>query len=575
MNKIFYSFIAVLISASIWAQAPQKISYQAVIRRANNALVVEKQVGVKISILQGSESGSAVYAETHTTITNANGLASLSIGAGTIVTGDFSKIDWSKGSYFVKTETDVEGGANYQVTSVSELMSVPFALYAANSQPGPKGDTGAQGPAGKDGKNGLEGKDGLLGPKGDTGAQGPQGLKGDTGLTGAQGPKGDIGEQGPKGLKGDTGLTGAQGPKGDPGNGLTNGTSNGEMLYWNGTTWISVIAGSEGQSLTFCGGKPTWTAGGVCPGSVSSLDCATATNNGTLKATTAASGVASEISYTGGNGGPYTGQVLTSTGVTGLTATLQAGNFANGVGSLTYTITGTPSTSGTASFALNIGGKTCVLTRTVPQNPKSGYGPNISDNDGNTYKTVYIGTQQWMAENLKTEKYSDGTIIPNVTDNTQWSNLTSAAWEYYNNDAANNDKYGKLYNWYAVSPTTNGNKNICPTGWHVPTDTEWTVLTDYLGGVSVAGGKMKEVGTTSWISPNAEATNTSLFTGLPGGYRYNDGNYINVGSVGLWWSSTENDADNTWNRYVGLYSGDVGRTANPKKLGLSVRCLRD
>ncbi len=132
MKKLYSLISAVILSASLWAQAPQKMSYQAVIRGANNALVVDKPVGVRISILQGTEFGASVYVETHTTTTNSNGLASLSIGTGKIITGDFSKIDWSKGPYFVKTETDVEGGTNYQLTSVSELMSVPYALYAGN-----------------------------------------------------------------------------------------------------------------------------------------------------------------------------------------------------------------------------------------------------------------------------------------------------------------------------------------------------------------------------------------------------------------------------------------------------------
>jgi uncharacterized protein (TIGR02145 family) len=341
---------------------------------------------------------------------------------------------------------------------------------------------------------------------------------------------------------------------------------------------VPLNAGAEGQTLTFCGGKPTWAIGGVCPGTITALNCSSATNNGTLTATSAASGVTSVVAYTGGNGGAHTGQVVTSTGVTGLTATLQAGTFSNGSGNVTYTITGTPATSGTASFALNVGGKTCALTRTVnsaPQNPTSGYGPNISDNDGNTYKTVYIGTQQWMAENLKTAKYNDGAGIPNVTVNTQWQNNITGAWSYYNNDAANNAKYGKLYNWYAVSPTTNGNKNVCPSGWHVPTDAEWTVLTDYLGGLNVAGGKMKEVGTTKWNSPNTDATNTSLFTGLPGGERSNNGKYYNVGIIGDWWSSTEYDTFNARNRYLGYYYGYAYRSANVKGLGFSVRCLRD
>jgi uncharacterized protein (TIGR02145 family) len=203
----------------------------------------------------------------------------------------------------------------------------------------------------------------------------------------------------------------------------------------------------------------------------------------------------------------------------------------------------------------------------------------IKDIDGNVYKTVTIGTQTWMAENLKTSKYNDGTSIPNIKDSLEWIKLTTGAWCYYNNDEKNNAKYGKLYNWYTVSPTTNGNKNVCPTGWHVPTDTEWTGLTDYLGGLTRAGGKMKEVGITSWYSPNTDATNASLFTGLPGGYRVHDGGCKYIGSYGNWWSSTESTDDSTdyaWHRNLKCYSGNAYReNYSFKKYGLSVRCLRD
>ena len=199
----------------------------------------------------------------------------------------------------------------------------------------------------------------------------------------------------------------------------------------------------------------------------------------------------------------------------------------------------------------------------------------IKDIDGNVYKTVTIGTQTWMAENLKVSKYSDGTTIPNIIDNAQWQNNTTGAWSYYNNDATNNSKYGKLYNLYAVSKTTNGNKNVCPTGWHVPSDAEWSILTDFLGGDSIAGGKMKEVGTTSWNSPNTGATNISLFTGLPGDYRNYNGSYFNIGSFGSWWSSTEFDTYYAWSRDLGSNGGLAGYYYNTKDFGLSVRCLKD
>lgn len=202
-------------------------------------------------------------------------------------------------------------------------------------------------------------------------------------------------------------------------------------------------------------------------------------------------------------------------------------------------------------------------------------GPSTTDVEGNLYKTVIIGTQTWMAENLKVSKYSDGTPIPNITDNAQWSNLTTGAWAYYNNDTTNNAKYGKLYNWYVVSPTTNGNKNICPTGWHVPSDAEWKLLIDFLGGASLAGAKMKEVGIINWNTSNINATNSSLFTGVPGGSRNIIGVYDDIGSVGGYWSSTELDRNSAF--YFHLYYNNdlVGRYDELKVSGISIRCLND
>lgn len=227
------------------------------------------------------------------------------------------------------------------------------------------------------------------------------------------------------------------------------------------------------------------------------------------------------------------------------------------------------------AFALTSALISCKEETTTPNQTIGKPGANITDADGNSYKTVTIGTQTWMAENLKVSKYNNGTTIPNITDNTQWQNDTTGAWCYNGNDSANNAKYGKLYNWYAVSRTTIGNKNVCPAGWHVPTDAEWTVLTDYLGGEIAAGGKMKEVGTTSWNNPNANAINTSLFTGLPGGYRDFGGSYVGIGSNGFWWSSTENDTFYAWNRSLVKTNGLATRRSFNKENGFSVRCLKD
>lgn len=181
-----------------WAQAPQKMTFQAVVRNASDALISNSNVGMRISILQGSASGTAVYIENHTPTTNINGLATLEVGGGAATTGVFSTIDWASGPYFLKTETDPAGGASYTITGTTQLLSVPYALYAANSgssTPGPQGIQGIQGPIGPIGPQGIQG------PAGPTGSQG---IQGSTGLAGPQGIQGPIGPQGPAGTDAQT-----------------------------------------------------------------------------------------------------------------------------------------------------------------------------------------------------------------------------------------------------------------------------------------------------------------------------------------------------------------------------------
>ena len=194
-----------------------------------------------------------------------------------------------------------------------------------------------------------------------------------------------------------------------------------------------------------------------------------------------------------------------------------------------------------------------------------------------------ICTQVWATQNLDVTTYSDGTVIPQVTDPTQWANLTTGAWCYYNNDAANNATYGKLYNWYAAAGIYDAaslanpalRKKLAPTGWHVPTDAEWTTLTTCLGGETIAGGKMKETGTAHWQSPNQDATNSSGFTGLPGGFRYGNGAFSLIGYNGYWWSSSEFNTTYAWLRYLYNYDGVAYSNSFNKGSGFSVRCLKD
>ena len=183
---------------------------------------------------------------------------------------------------------------------------------------------------------------------------------------------------------------------------------------------------------------------------------------------------------------------------------------------------------------------------------------------------VTIGIQNWMSKNLDVSKFRNGEAIPLAKTNAEWKSAgqnQQPAWCYYKNKTANGTTYGKLYNWYAV----NDPRGLAPKGYHIPTDKEWTMLTDYLGGDSI-GAKMKS--TSGW-EENGNGSNTSGFAGLPGGYRYYDGFFANVGAGGRWWSSSVYHADLAWYRYLFNSSGDVFRSYYSKQNGFSVRCLRD
>ena len=263
-NTLFLFFL--LITISVFAQSPEKMSYQAVIRDASNTLVTNQSVGMQISILRNSINGSVEYTETKTVTTNINGLVTLEIGSED--TSGFSLINWSAGPYFIKIETDPDGGINYTISGTSQLMSVPFAMYAktsGSSSLGPQGDTGPAGPTGETGTLGPAGADGVDGAVGPTGPQGLQGPAGVDGTDGAQGPIGPSGAQGPAGTDG---VDGAYGPQGDIGpigpagaDGSTpNGTQVGQMNYWNGTTWQTINPGNSGAVLQLVSGIPTWVS---------------------------------------------------------------------------------------------------------------------------------------------------------------------------------------------------------------------------------------------------------------------------------------------------------------------------
>jgi uncharacterized protein (TIGR02145 family) len=184
---------------------------------------------------------------------------------------------------------------------------------------------------------------------------------------------------------------------------------------------------------------------------------------------------------------------------------------------------------------------------------------------------VKIGNQYWMTKNLSVSKYRNGDIIPQVQDPTEWANLTTGAWCYYQNNAVHGSIYGKLYNWYAVNDT----RGLAPTGWHVPTNAEWTTLTTAIGGMA-NGGSLKEVGTSHWVAPNNGATNSSGFTALPTDRRNVDGSFIVfTGYDGYWWTATSTGATGANTRNLQTGTSEIFLSFTNKHQGLSVRCVKN
>jgi uncharacterized protein (TIGR02145 family) len=255
------------------------------------------------------------------------------------------------------------------------------------------------------------------------------------------------------------------------------------------------------------------------------------------------------------------------------------------------TISGTPTASGTFSYTIPLTGTSCSSVNATGTITVSAVCPATIAYNSYTYNAVAIGTQCWMQENLRTRLYNDGTEISfnnsggsGGTTRQTWSLLTYGAHTIYANDSvttpsSNLSNYGYLYNWYAAKGiATAGSttyKNICPTGWHVPTDTEWFTLTNYLG--TSAGNAMKSTGTTYWSSQSTGTNNSSGFSALPGGRRLSDGSFSNIRTNAFFWSDTDDSSssNNGYSRRLATNNGDVTRISSFRSVGASVRCLRD
>ena len=521
MKKVILSILFLLTVTVVWAQVPQQISYQSVIRDGNNVVVASSQVGIKISMLKGSVLGPAVYVETHRKTTNANGLVSLEIGTGTVLSGSFASIDWANGPYLIQTETDPTGGTNYSIAALLTLNSVPYALYAANGTPGPKGDKGDPGAIGDKGDRGATGLTGPQGPIGLTGPAGAVGDKGDTGPTGATGSTGAAGVDGktvrngtsnpvsgtgvngdfyintatntlfgpkangtwpsgvalvgPQGATGSTGAAGAQGIQGPTGatgpagpapagtglvtvnNGIlqtpTSSNTPGDMLYWDGSAWVKVAAGSNGQTLSFYNGAPVWTG----------------------NANTVAS-------------------VVSTTGKIWMDRNLGASQVATS--SIDVASYGDLYQWGRGTDGHQI--RTSAITATL----------SSSDQPGN------------------------GNFI-----------TSSGDWRSSKNDNL----------WQGVS----GLNNPCPTGYRIPTEAEWDAE-------RLSWGSSSQNAAGAFASP--------LKLPMAGARNNSPGSLDEVGIVGVYWSSTVSGSDA---RFFRFDPGNAGMITTNRAYGYSVRCLKD
>lgn len=621
MKNLFFLLLPFCFSLLGYGQTPKTISYQGVARNATGQPIPNQSIKIKLSLLETATSSNSLYTETHTPTTTGQGLFALQIGAGTVLSGTYGNLDWGNGPKFVKTEIDPTGGDNFTLSSTNPLNAVPFALFAASGTPGPQGPQGPQG---------LKGDTGATGPQGPIGPAGPQGLKGDTGARGPIGPQGTFP---PGNAVGDMQFwNGTQWtiiPAGQPGTTLKNCDG---QITWNpckpslttiDATAITGTSFATGGNISNDGDSPI-TVRGICWSTspnptIANSKTMDGSGTGSFSRTLTGLGLGTTLyvrAYaTNSIGTAYGNQItvttlsttlptVTTTAlglITGTTAT-SGGNVTNDGGATisargvvwstspnptialpTKTVNGT----GTGSFVSNLTGLTINTTyyvRAYATNSvgtaygqqltfTSAYfikGPGVTDVDGNIYTSIILGNQEWLGENLKVSKYRNGDAIPTGLSNGDWFNSTSGAYSIYENLPTNNATYGKIYNWFAVSDS----RGLCPTGWHVSTDSEWSTMENFLGGSAVAGGLLKST-SSLWQAPNTGASNLSGFSALPGGVRQNNGSFVGITFDSYWWTANEASGTLGWDRVMDHNSATINRFTDGKEGGFYVRCVKD
>lgn len=519
MKKIFATIVLFQLSFCLFAQVPQKMSYQAVVRNDKDSLLANQSVNVRISILQGNALGEAVYIETQSVMTNKNGLMTLEIGEGSIIDGNFHQIDWGNGPYYIKSEIDPRGSYNYTITSTQQLLSVPYALYSENA--GNVTNNNCPTVNICDLNNSISSMQNMLISLFNT--------------------------------------VSAQNARIDSLQDLLSGAGPITMLPVVTTSSVYNISENTancGGNVTYDGGEPV-AVRGVC---WSTLPNPTLTDQHTID---------------GAGLGTF------SSSITGLTP------------NTTYYVRAYATNSNGTSYGDQKFFTTILVNHSCPGDS------TVTDYDGNVYGTVLIGGQCWMKENLRTTHYSDGTTI---ALGGLGNNSYDVAYRFYpGGNSSNVSMYGYLYNWKAMmrnasSSSTNpsGIQGICPNGWHLPSDAEWTQLITYVGNQSAyqCGSNSSYIAkslasTTNWTSSLSTCAvgniptdnNATGFTAVSAGDcdTRASGGYASIGLIASFWSATQLDIETNYayTHHVSSGNAHVSSTYYYKWLACSVRCLRD
>ena len=580
--KKFYAILCLAIASltQLQAQAPQGFNYQATVRNSSGDLIVNTNVYFKFNVIQGSDTSVPIFTETHYVSTDDLGQVNLVIGQGTANLGSFSELDWSLGSYYLGIELDTGNG--YLAMGTTQLLSVPYALYAENSGNATSATPNLEAVLAENNSAGQQQIKNLLDPTDTQDAVTKNYV--DIEIENSEPDIEQVLTQGNNAngiqLKGIADPTEAQDAvtkayfeNNTTSSGLSPGNNVGDILYWDGQSWENLEAPSTQSTLQFCLGQLTW---GPCPPEIN------------ISSITQYSDTTIDVSYYIEPNNNEVDEVV-------LLYSLEE-NF-NSYNTVDDGYGGVKIVDDRRVWNLEIGetyyfkiqltsGSNIYQSETVSYTitPDDDYCPPTT--------IAIIGTQQWYGGNACNTTYRDGTPIPKVTDGTEWNNLTTGAWSYYNNDPTK----GKLYNWFAVmgihdtDPNT-PNKEFAPEGWHVPSDAEWTTLENYL----IANGYNYDqtntenriakamASTTGWISDTGTGApgndqslnNDSGFNAFPEGYRGSNGSFSLEGYDAVFWSSTENFPNNAWYRNLNFNASYLIRFYNFKQNGFSVRFVRD